>query len=471
MVVMPKRHHHLRRQLRKRIHHLQRRRRTTSLWMIGLVVFIAVMAAVSIYLFWRFRQSTGRLSVVVRDEATQTEQQIITTADTESIFPREFVSFRKVGSIQRDRIEAAQLSYLKSSSLRSGLEYIDKYELIYLIHNEKDQPTPVKASIYIPNSGGQQKPWYVFAAGTSGLAQKCAPSLERVEVTNIGNYENQMIAQAAENYVVIFPEYVGFYEINDLQPYFIEQMEARTVLGAIANFAKVVESQQLINLQVGDIYLTGYSQGGHAALSAAEHRQWLDDNLQQKIKGIIGYASASDIIALLHETPRLGPYVIYSYFNYYGPTVNLPLIIQQRWLDTLTEKIETTCIDRTGNVWPNNVQELYTEQFANALLTGTLQSNFSSLYDYLQSNMSFSDLKGIPIYLQQGATDPIVTAVTQRKNQQQFCQQGYDVLYQEYAGVNHYQIRQSGFYDGIRWMNAVSSGRTPDNNCPTYNSY
>ena len=117
MVVMPKRHHHLRRQLRKRIHHLQRRRRTTSLWMIGLVIFIAVMAAISIYLFWRFRQSTGRLSVVVRDEATQTEQQIITTADTESIFPREFVSFRKVGSIQRDRIEAAQLSYLKSLSL------------------------------------------------------------------------------------------------------------------------------------------------------------------------------------------------------------------------------------------------------------------------------------------------------------------------------------------------------------------
>lgn len=467
-----RRYHHLRHRLTQRVHRLQRHRRSQqALWAILLLIFIAVVGVVGIYLFWRFRFAGSRVSVVVRDNATQTEQQVIATTEEDSIFPKEFVSFRKVGIIQRERVESAQSSYLHSVSVQADLQNIDKYELIYLIHNEKNEPVPVKASIYIPNTGGRQKPWYVFAAGTSGLAPKCAPSLEKVEVTNIGNYENQMISQAAENYVVIFPEYVGFYEINDMQPYFIAQMEARTVLGAIENFNKVVESGQLVDLEVGDIYLTGYSQGGHAALSAAEHREWLSEGLRNKIKGIIGYASASDIIALLHETPRLGPYVIYSFYNYYGPTVNLPSIIQQKWLDTLTERIENTCIDRTGAVWPNNVPDLYTPEFSQALLSGTLERNYSSLYDYLKRNMTFNNLKGLPIYLQQGATDPIVTAVTQVRNWQQFCRDGYHVQYQEYPGVNHYQIRQSGFHDGNAWMRAVSSGKTPTANCPPVNSY
>lgn len=457
-------HHHLRRNLTKRIHRMQSRR-TQPAWIFVLLLFIAVVAVFGIYLLWRFRFAGSRVSLVVRDEATQTEQQVIATTESDSIFPKEFVSFRKVDMIQRDRVESAQSSYLRTVSVRADLQRIDKYELIYLIHNEKNEPVPVKASIYIPNTGGKEKPWYVFAAGTSGLAPKCAPSLEKVEVSNIGNYENQMIAQAAENYVVIFPEYVGFYEINDLQPYFIAQMEARTLLGAITNFATIVDSGQLVDLSVGDIYLTGYSQGGHAALSAAEHREWLSEKLRNKIKGIIGYASASDIIALLHETPRLGPYVIYSFYNYYGPTINLPSIIQQRWLDTLTERIENTCIDRTGAVWSNKVEELYTPEFAQSLLGGTLQSNYPSLYDHMKRNMTFNNLQGIPIYLQQGATDPIVTAVTQQKNRRQFCQNDYDVFYQEYPGVNHYQIRQSGFHDGIAWMKSVSAGRTPADNC------
>jgi len=454
------------------MHRLRRHSRTISYVLIVLaLIFIAVGATLGSYLFWRFRFRQANVSFVVQDAATQTEQQVITETQPGQLIPEQLISFRKVDSFERSRIEAAQLSYLHSTFLRPDLNRVDKYELIYFIEDETEQKVPVKATVYIPDSGGVQKPWYVFAAGTSGLAAKCAPSLEHVEVTNIGNYENQMIAQASENFVVVFPEYVGFYQINDLQPYFIAEMEARVMLGAIANFAKVVNSAELVQLQVGDIYLTGYSQGGHAALSSAARRDRLDPNLQEKIKGIIGYASASDIVALLSETPRLGPYVLYSYFNYYGPPINLTLILQQKWLDSLTERIENTCIDRTGVVWPNVPDQLYTPEFAAALQNATLESQFPALYDELKRNMIFDHLDGLPIYLQQGAVDPIVYASTQLKNQRQFCQQGYDVLYQEYPGINHYQVRQAGFYDGIRWMNAVSSGRTPANNCPAYNSY
>jgi acetyl esterase/lipase len=367
-------------------------------------------------------------------------------------------SFTKIETADQNRITAAQSSFLHSTHATS-ITTIDVYDLQYDIQGKTGSWQPVSAKVYIPTQPGNY-PLFVFGSGTTGIADKCAPSLENVSIENLGNYHNHMITQAAEGYITVFPNYEGFNSPEYTQAYFISESEAKTVLAAIHSLYEL-QSTKPYGIDFSKVFLSGYSQGGHAALSASKMWQELPKSIN--LVGIIEFAGASDVRALFIESPWLAPYLVQSFTEYYGSNLQAFQVLQDQWLQKMQENNEALCVNAAYKFYPRD--SMYTPQFKDAIDSDTWPDVLANWHQVIESNTPLTEIPDVPHLSVQGATDPIVTAQTQVKNVQSLCDQGHAVGYKEYPGVNHFDIRKAGFDFSNKWMKEVISGNEVFSSC------
>lgn len=402
--------------------------------------------------------------------APQTNQvQIAPTSPTSislpSATPTQGATLTFLRRVDAAQIAAAQQSFI-GKTLPVSISEIAVYQLKYDILGHDGNWKPIVANVYIPVNPGSY-PLFVFGAGTTGMADKCAPTLENVDVENVGNYDHHMITQAAAGYVAVLPDYEGFHNNDPLdatQAYFISESEAKTLVGAVSSLTELQPSTP--PLQFADphsVFLAGYSQGGHAALSAAATWQSLPSSIQ--LKGVIQYAGAADVQALFRESPWLASYLVGSYIQYYGAQLDPALVLQHRWLQPLSRNNEVLCVNDAYRYFPHSRTEMYTPAFLDAIETGTWPANLEQWHTAIEANTSMTNLPNVPYLSIEGAVDPIVTPQTQVSNIEVLCQQNKHVTYREYAGVNHFQIRQASFEFSNDWMKNILSGQTYSNTC------
>lgn len=373
------------------------------------------------------------------------------------------VRFSEVLTVNADQITAAQQSFLGYTS-PPRVSSLVVYQLDYEIQNQRGQWVPISAEVVMPQSTGSY-PLYVFGSGTTGIADSCAPSRENVAVDNMGNYHHHMIAQAAEGYVTIFPDYEGFNNPDATQAYFIVESEAKVLLGAVERLVELQASNAAARVaDPTQVFLAGYSQGGHAALSAAQ--QWSRLPPGSRLSGVVQFAGAADIKALFRESPWLASYLVASYSEYYQPELQPSLVLQDRWLQALPSNNAQLCVNQAYRFYPKPGDQLYTAAFLEALQSDTWPDSLFRWQAAMELNTPLYDLPPVPYLSVQGAVDPIVTAHTQVANVAVMCQQGLQVRYEEYAGVNHFRVRQAGFALSNAWMRDVLNGLPSTTNCP-----
>src|SRR5690606_21885709 len=148
--------------------------------------------------------------------------------------------------------------------------------------------------------------------GTTGLANHCAPTRESDISPKLGNYENQMIAIASQGYGIVMPNYIGLDDSSLIQPYFHKESEARVLL----NTAQAIVTQtELKNKFSNSIFFGGYSQGGHAAFSAADF--YGPRFFDFEFGGVFGHGPTTDTRDLLWNNPNLSPYFAKSFETLY----------------------------------------------------------------------------------------------------------------------------------------------------------
>ncbi|HYD35201.1 MAG TPA: alpha/beta fold hydrolase [Vitreimonas sp.] len=371
-------------------------------------------------------------------------------------------TYKKVAILDTAAITKAQYSFLKKN-VPVPITTIAVYEL----HLEVPTATlsgvtsPIKAQVFIPVTH-DKVPVIVYGSGTSGLAPACAPSLENVEKSNIGNYANQMISLASLGYLVIFPDYEGFFNPSTTHPYFVADLEAKVLLGSLRGTQVFADSEVTdIPTDFKNVFLMGYSQGGHAALAAAVNRQWLDD--PSIIKGVIGYAPAFDVVALLADSPRLAPYLVYAYRKHYGiANQELESILLPRHISNLENDVLSHCIDTVYKFYPSHAHEIYTTHFWEQLVAQQLESITPSFAQALAKNQVNTWSTEVPVLIVQGSKDPIVTENTQRSNLRKFCRKGMRVTYHAQPHANHFQSPSQGTLRSHSWMQKILAGDIPD---------
>jgi dienelactone hydrolase len=146
------------------------------------------------------------------------------------------------------------------------------------------------ALVFTPKTAPPAKGWpiVVWAHGTTGVADICAPSRNQ-----LNSYIQAMInGFLAAGYVVVAPDYEGLGEpANDeLHPFLNVKSEAFSITDA------VVAARNYLGNKVSNRWMTvGHSQGGHAALAAAQYQS----RAQLDYKGTVAVAPASNLELIL----------------------------------------------------------------------------------------------------------------------------------------------------------------------------
>src|SRR6185369_1357284 len=90
---------------------------------------------------------------------------------------------------------------------------LQEYQVRWNASVEDGSMQSILAQVYVPIlPAGEESikfPVIVYGAGTTGLADRCAPSREDLSRGNMGNFRNYLISEASQGYVVIMPNYEG----------------------------------------------------------------------------------------------------------------------------------------------------------------------------------------------------------------------------------------------------------------------
>ena len=339
---------------------------------------------------------------------------------------------------------------------------VDLYRITYQSSDFDGSPATVGANLFVPQvrSGGAL-PLLVFGSGTTGISDHCAPSREEPSIRRWGHYEANMLAYASNGIVAVFPDYLGFNDPDRPQRYFSKDAEAHVMLDAV-RAARAFFDRRITQASLSEyVFLGGYSQGGHAAFSAADKQPEYAPDVE--IDGVVSYGGTMNVETLLREGPYYAPYIVYTYSRMYEE-INPEELFLDRWVETLDEDVERMCVDQFQVYFPFDGTQLYSLAFYRALQAGRLAEEYPVLKAALDQNIAGLSGHGVPSLVIQGDDDIIITTAEQTAYVEQLCESGSPSQYLVLEGVRHRFTRAAGFRATLQWIDGVMAGE-PATNC------
>lgn len=158
--------------------------------------------------------------------------------------------------------------------------------LTYKMLGQSGQEVQATSLVFTPNTQPPAGGWpiVVWAHGTTGVADVCAPSKAA-----LADSTKDLISKLlAAGYVVVAPDYEGLGTLG-IHPFLNVKSEAFSITDAVVATRNYLSQR---NLLTSKKWLTvGHSQGGHAALSAAQYAS----RAQLDYKGTVAVAPASNL--------------------------------------------------------------------------------------------------------------------------------------------------------------------------------
>jgi acetyl esterase/lipase len=335
---------------------------------------------------------------------------------------------------------------------------VDTYILRFASTDADGSPIEIKAMLFVPQfAHAASRPVLVFGAGTTGLGDECAPSLEEPEKRYFGYYRENMLAYAGMGFITVIPDYAGFNDPDRPQRYFSKAAEGHVMLDAARAVFRYMAGSAHSVRALPVAFTAGYSQGGHAAFAAADMRETYAPEVP--LAGVIGFGSTNDVEALLREGTCYAPLIFYTCQVLYGKAdIDPSAYLLDKWAATLEADVTRMCVDQFQKYYGFDPVKVYRPEFREALYGGLLAERYPSLAARLEENRSGLDGHGLPALVVEGGADFIVTPKTQMLFVQALRGAGSAVLYREYKGVPHKGTRQAGFLESIDWMETIARG-------------
>lgn len=275
---------------------------------------------------------------------------------------------------------------------------VDYYKLTYNTVDVDGNETVASGSIAIPvNTECMSVPLAAYCHGTV-LRQNDVPSADNAEgfLTKV---------MASTGYIVIAPDYLGLGENPGFHPYVHAESQATATIDLIRAAREFLETVSLSDN--GETLITGYSQGGHAAMATLEYAD--AQNLNEEL-GIIAGApcsgpyNISDTQAnvILSGDPYSNPgYIIYVLMSYqlaYGNLYeNLSDVIQQPYADDVAPYFDGMQdefdMGEVNAILPNTIEELMVD----TVLENFENNNNHPLWVALRDNDNYDWTPQIPL--------------------------------------------------------------------------
>ncbi|MFI5171025.1 MAG: alpha/beta hydrolase family protein [Chitinophagales bacterium] len=159
---------------------------------------------------------------------------------------------------------SALLSAIDPGLLAYPIDYeIEIYKVIYKTITADDIETQASGAVIIPVASTDSFPLISYQHGTV-LLKESVPSRQNDDIY-LG------IIYACGGYVMAMPDYLGLGDSPGMHPYCQSKTEASATIDLLLA-AKTLCSDKTVGLN-GQLFLFGYSQGGHATMSAVKEIQ------------------------------------------------------------------------------------------------------------------------------------------------------------------------------------------------------
>src|SRR3954447_9757233 len=320
------------------------------------------------------------------------------------------------------------------------------YLVLYRSTGINGTPVAESAEVLLPPDRKAPKggwPIVVWAHGTTGLADKCAPTrMPRQSDAYNSNLRAQLLTYFKAGYAVVAPDYEGL-GTPGVHPYLIGGSEGRSVLDSVRAARKI---EPRLSKSVA---IMGHSQGGHAALWAAALAPTYTPEL--KVRGTVAYAPAShvkdqsNLLSVLKDPSRLSA-LIASIFR--GADVAFPDLHVSSYLSdqaaALYPSVDEKCLGEMygADSWGGLAPASILRQGANVapLLAAADKSD--------PENLKIRT----PVMIAQGTGDGTVIPLFTDQLANELRQKGAKITYKKYAGITHEGIAQAARKDARAYL-------------------
>jgi pimeloyl-ACP methyl ester carboxylesterase len=303
------------------------------------------------------------------------------------------------------------------------------WRILYTTTVDDSTPATAVATVFAPKDRFEgPRPVIAWDHGTTGLRQRCMPSLVSAPTEGIPACDRIVKA----GWVVVATDY-SFAEKGGPHPYLIGEGEARSTLDSVR------AARQMSELSLDKrMVVWGYSQGGHAALWTGIIGPRYAPELE--ILGVMAISPAAnikDILARSAEVEKMfGPYVALSYSRFY-PDITFEQALRPEALDAAHQMVNLC--DFVPREDEEHLEALAATFNGPALST----SSNKSLQARLEQNTADGPIQA-PVVIAQGLSDNIVPPSATNAYVEERCSAGQRLEYWTFAGRDHLTIAQPG---------------------------
>ncbi|MEY4764647.1 MAG: hypothetical protein RI907_1320, partial [Pseudomonadota bacterium] len=228
-------------------------------------------------------------------------------------------------------------------NLGANATAVKAWNVLYQSKDSLDEANTVSGTVIVPTaawSGAGSRPVILYAVGTHGLAQGCAPSRQLAAGTD---YETANINAALKaGYAVLVTDYAGYLQ-GDAVTYLAGASQGHAVLDLFKAAQGIPNVGLDAKTKVG---IWGYSQGGQSAAWAAEQLSSYAPEIN--VVGVAAGGIPADFIKSAYNLDgRNGAAFLASGVaglnTEYPDTVNIDLIASEAGFAAL-DKLKTQCV-------------------------------------------------------------------------------------------------------------------------------
>jgi pimeloyl-ACP methyl ester carboxylesterase len=321
--------------------------------------------------------------------------------------------------------ELLRSEQLKDVVLPAGVR---GWRILYATTVDDSTPATAVATLFAPtNPPTGPRPVIAWEHGTTGLLQKCMPSLLSLPSKGIPDRDRIVMA----GWVVVATDY-SFAEKDGPHSYLIGEGEARAALDSVR------AARQISGLTLDKrVVVWGHSQGGHAALWAGIVGPRYAPDLE--ICGVVAIAPSANVKNILAMNVAMdklfGPYLALSYSRFY-PDIRFEQALRPEALDA-ARQIVNLC-DFVPEDF-ERIEALAAKFDGPALAT----SSNKALQARLEQNTA-DGLIQAPVVIAQGLSDTVVPPSATDAYVEERCAAGQRLEYWTFAGRDHLTIFQRG---------------------------
>jgi len=340
---------------------------------------------------------------------------------------------------------------LTNVALPAGLR---GWRILYTTTVNDRTPATAVATVFAPIAPpAGPAPVITWAHGTTGLLQKCMPSLVSAPMVGIPAVGRV----AREGWVIVATDY-SFAEKGGPHPYMIGEGEARAALDAVRAAGRMPELKLAPQTVVW-----GHSQGGHSALWTGIIAPRYAPEL--KVLGVAAIAPTANMPKIMSLNPtlekRLGPYVAKAYSRFY-PDVDFDKAVRPEALGAAEQIIELCDF-----LPPQDRRRIaaLTAGFEGPALTTATYRPFRLR---LAENAAYRPVAA-PLLIAQGLADAVVPPAATQAHVEERCAAGQQLEYWRLAGLDHGSIVQPASpleTPLVAWTAARFAGKPQARGCP-----